>query len=172
MSVYLLIIYWKERSYGFDNFFRSNSSFLSIETINTLAPAGIFFGGSEVHQGRDCKGGRRVGGSGGGAPGRRRSFQKIWKKSLKNLQFLKNSQENFANFSIFFKFYRIFGENLDTNLENLDICICGGSGAEPPDASEFMEIWIEKSTETCNFCIVLHEFLPFFQIFKRILSSF
>ena len=38
-------------------------------TYISLAPAGIFSGGgrggSEVHQGRACKGGRRVGGSGG-----------------------------------------------------------------------------------------------------------
>ena len=33
-------------------------------------PRDFFGGGSEIHQGRACKGGRPVGGSGGGAPRR------------------------------------------------------------------------------------------------------
>ena len=70
-------------------------------------------------------------------------------------------------FQIFLKFYRIFGEYLYKNLEHLEICIClgFGGGAELPDASEFLEIWVEKSMETCDFWIVLMEFLPFFSNF-------
>ena len=61
----------------------------------SLAPAGIFSGGIDVHQGRACKEGRRVGGS-----GRRRSFQKISKKSMQNLHFLilKEISRFFQNF--------------------------------------------------------------------------
>ena len=72
---------------------------------------------------------------------------------MKNWQFFKNFQENFAIFSKnFWKFIRIFGENVDKNLENLEICTFRGvRWAEPPDASEFMEIWEEKSMETINF---------------------
>ena len=84
---------------------------------------------------------RRLGGSGVGEPtGHRRSFQQISKKSMKNLQFLTSFQGNFAIFSKFFKFYGIFGENLDKNLENFKLCICRGFGGGAPDASEFMEI--------------------------------
>ena len=36
---------------------------------------------------------------------------------MKNLQFFKNFQGNFAIFFNFFKFYRILGENVDKNLE-------------------------------------------------------
>ena len=87
---------------------------------------------------------------------------------MKNLQFLKKFQENLAIFSkFFFKFYRIFGENLDKNLENLEMCICTVSGAEPPDASEFMEIWVEKSMENWNIWIVLMENLHFSKFLKN-----
>ena len=48
----------------------------------TLAPAGIFPVGSEVHQGRACKGGRRVGGSGGG--GSPTDALEVFKKIVKN----------------------------------------------------------------------------------------
>ena len=60
---------------------------------------------------------------------------------MKNLQFLTIFKRISRFFQKLFKFYRIFGENLDKNLENLEICICMGLGGEPPDASEFMEIW-------------------------------
>ena len=72
---------------------------------HSLAPAGIFSGGgSEVHQGRSCKGGRRVGGSGGGAPRTpEKFFKKFVKKAEKNLQLFKKFQENFAIFSKFCK---------------------------------------------------------------------
>ena len=99
-------------------------------------------GGSKVHQGRACKGGRRVGGSGGRSPpDAGEILQKFVKKALKKLQLFKNFQEKFA---IFWKCYRIFGENVD---ENLEICICrgfGGGAEPPPEASEFTEIWLEK----------------------------
>ena len=71
------------------------------------------------------------GGSGGGTPGRRRTFQKICKKSMKNLQFCKKFVGNFAIFS---KFDQIFVENLDNNLENLEICVCRGFGGGAPPA--------------------------------------
>ena len=74
--------------------------------------------GSEVHQGRVCNGGRRVGaGSGAEHPGRRRNFQKICKKSMKNLEFLENFKRNFAIFQIFLKFYPIFGKSLEKYVE-------------------------------------------------------
>ena len=70
---------------------------------------------------------------------------------MQNLQFKKTVR----NFRDFFKIslkcyrsYRIFGENFDKNLE---ICIWGGSGAESPDANEFIEIWGENSMKTSNF---------------------
>ena len=81
--------------------------------MGALAPAGIFSGGSEVHQGRACKGGSRVEGSGRGAPPDAGDvFKKIVKKSMKNLQFKKDFQENCVICFKFFKFYRIFGEYL------------------------------------------------------------
>ena len=87
---------------------------------------------------------------------------------MKNLQFLKNCKENFAIFSIFLNIYRIFGENLDKNLE---ICICKGfgSGAEPPNQKNQ---WIEKSMETCNYLIVLMKILPFFNFLKNFIEFF
>ena len=50
--------------------------------ISTLAPAGIFVGGggSEVHQGRACKRGRRVGG-----PGAEPTAPRTQEKFSKNL---------------------------------------------------------------------------------------
>ena len=75
---------------------------INLNFLITLAPAGIFSGGSEVHQGRACKGGRRVGGSGAEPPDAGEVFKKFVKKSMKNLQFLKNFQENLAIFSNFF----------------------------------------------------------------------
>ena len=78
----------------------------------------------------------------GEPPGRRRSFQKSCKKVNEKFTIFKKISSKFSDFfKISLKFYRIFGENLDKYLENLEICICMGSGAEPPpDASEFMEI--------------------------------
>ena len=85
------------------------------------------------------------------SPERWRKFQKLCKKSKKNYDFL-NFQENFAIFSKYcWQFYRILGENLGKNLDILEIWIYSGSGAESPDASEFLEIWVEKSMENWNF---------------------
>ena len=67
-----------------------NTSFLKLS--KPLAPREFCQG--EVRSTKE--GGSRVGGSGGGAPGRRRRFQKICKKSMKNLEFFKNFQENLA----------------------------------------------------------------------------
>ena len=81
---------------------------------------------------------------------------------MKNLQFFTIFKKISRFFQFFLKFYRIFGENLDKNLEK---CICRGLGAETLDAREVMEIWVEKSMKTNNFLIVIMEFLPFLQIF-------
>ena len=61
---------------------------------------------------------------------------------MEKFQFLKKISRKFRDFfKDFLNFYRIIGENLDTNVKDLEICICKGfGGAEPPDASEFMEI--------------------------------
>ena len=45
-------------------------------------------------------------------------------------------------------------------------------GAEPPDANEFMEIWEEKSMETCNFWKILMEILASFQFFQEVYGIF
>ena len=99
-------------------------------TTTAFAPAEIFSGGgSEVHQGRACKGIRRVGGSGGGPP-RTPEFSKICKKLMENLQFFKKFSRKFRDFfKHFLKFYRIFGEDLDKNLE---LCICRWFGGRSP----------------------------------------
>ena len=76
-----------------------------------------FFGGSEVNQGRACKGGLPRGGSRGGAPGRR-SFQKICKKSMKILQFFENYKGNFAIFSQFLKSLSNFWRKFVLNIRN------------------------------------------------------
>ena len=74
----------------------------------SLATTGFFRGGgSEVHQRRACK---RVAGGfpGGGAPGLRRSFQKIVKNQWKFYNFIKFSRK----FRDFFKIHYIFIEFL------------------------------------------------------------
>ena len=50
------------------------------------------------------------GASGGGAPGRRRCFQKICKKTMKNLQFFENFKGNFAIFSKTLTFIDFFSQ--------------------------------------------------------------
>ena len=71
---------------------------------------------------------------------------------MKNLQFFKKFSRKFRDFfKNVFKFYLIFGKNLDKNLENLEIGISRGSGAEPPEASEYIKIRVENSMETFNF---------------------
>ena len=57
-----------------------------------------------VLQGRACKGVAAWGVPGGGAPSDAGEvFKKFVKKSMKNLQFFQNFQENFANFLKFFE---------------------------------------------------------------------
>ena len=70
-----------------------------------------FFRGGEA---RSTKGGLVRGVAAWGVPDAGEVFKKFVKKAMKNLQFFQNFQENFA---IFLKFYRIFGENLEKNLE-------------------------------------------------------
>ena len=71
---------------------------------------------------------------------------------MKNLAiFLKISNKISRFFQKFLKIYRFFGANLDKNLENVETCISRGSRGEPPVASEFLDIWVEKSMETCIF---------------------
>ena len=98
---------------------------------------------------RSTKGGliRRVAAWGvpGAEPPDAGGFQKFCKKSMKNKQFLKKISRKFRDFlKNSLKYYRIFGENLDKNLdknvENLEICISKGFGGEAPEASKFMEI--------------------------------
>ena len=92
---------------------------------------------------------------------------------MKNLQFFKKIFNKISRLFQFFLIYRIIGENLDRNLENLEICIYTGFlGRRLPDASEFIEIVVEKSMKTSNFCIVLNEFLPFFQFLKNFIEYF
>ena len=62
----------------------------------------FFRGGSEVHHGRASKGVAAWGVPGAEPPGRRRSFQKICKKSMKNLQFFKKFSRKFRDFFKFF----------------------------------------------------------------------
>ena len=74
-----------------------------------------------------------MGGSGGGPPGRSRSFQKICQKSMKTLQIFENFKRNFAIFSKIFKFlsnfWRKFGQKFRQNLE---MCICREFGGGAP----------------------------------------
>ena len=98
----------------------------------TLAPAGIFRGGggSEVHQGRACKGVAAW-----VVPdGRRRSFQKNCKKINEKFTFFKKFSRKFPDFfqkffTILQNFGRKFGENLrkfrNTHLQ-------GVRGTKPP----------------------------------------
>ena len=96
-------------------------------------------------------------------------FKKFITKSMNNLQFISKIFKKISKFvQNLFKFYRIFGENLE-------ICVCRGFGCLAPRRLQidgkitFMEFWNSeylKSMETCNFCILLNEFLPFSQLFK------
>ena len=85
---------------------------------------------------------------------------------MKKLQFLK----------IFNKFSRFFQKLIENYIEflaklwekirkfrNMHLYGIGGRNPPPPDDSEFMEIWVEKSMKTWNFWIVLMEIFPFFQ---------
>ena len=85
---------------------------------------------------------------------------------MKNLQFFKNLQENFA---IFFKnslkCYRILAKIWKIFRKFRNMHLYEVRGAEPPEASEIMEIWVEKSMKTSKFLIVIMEFLPVLQIF-------
>ena len=73
----------------------------------------FFAGRSEVHQGRPCKGGAAWGVQ-GPEPER---FSKNCKKAMKILRFKKVFMEISRFFQLFKKLYRIFGENLEKNLE-------------------------------------------------------
>ena len=109
-------------------------SFYTALENNTIFLHQFFRGGSEGHQGRACKGLAAWAVTGGGAPRTLEKFSKNVYKINEKLQFFKNFQENFAIFSKnFWKFYRIFGENVDKNLQKLEICICRGFwGRSPP----------------------------------------
>ena len=75
-----------------------------------------------------------------------------------------------SRFFPIFKFYRIFWRKFGQKFRNIDFE--GDRGAEPPEASEFMDSWVEKSMEICNFWIVLMEFLPFFKFLKEFYRIF
>ena len=68
---------------------------LQFESKN-IAPAGIFSGGSENHQGGLVRGSPRMGAV-GGAPRRLRSFE-FFKKSMKHLEFFDNFDQT-CNYS-------------------------------------------------------------------------
>ena len=80
---------------------------------------------------------------------------------MKNLAiFLKFTRKFRDFFKIFwnfieFYFWRKFGQQF-WYLRNMHSY--GVRGAETPDASEFLEIWVEKSMETCDFLIIRIEF--------------
>ena len=78
--------------------------------LSISARRNFFGGGSEVHQGRAYKGVATWGARGkGGAPRRRRSFQKICKKAMKILQFFKKFSRKFSDFfKILSNFWRKF----------------------------------------------------------------
>ena len=59
--------------------------------------------------------------------------------------------ENLPVFIIFWKFYRTFRENSGKNLGKFGNIHLEGVGAEPPEASEFIKILVDKSMETCNY---------------------
>ena len=81
---------------------------------------------------------------------------------MKKFQFFQNFQENFAIFSKFFRNFIEFLAKIWKKLRKLrNMHSSRVRGAEPSDASEFLEIWVEKSMETNSFWIVLIEFLPF-----------
>ena len=79
--------------------------------------------GSEVNLGRACKGGRRLGGSGGRAPprlflGRRRGYQ-FFLKSNERFTIYDNFNGKFCYYlKIFLKFYLIFSENFGKKLQS------------------------------------------------------
>ena len=127
-----------------------------------------FFGGvgSEVHQGRAFKGSPRGGFRGVEPPYVGKVFKEFVKKQLKFYNFLKISKE----ISLFFKkIYRIFGGNLDKNLE---MCICRGFGGEPPSLANLYKSEKKNQWKPAIFRIVLMEILPFFYKFLRNLSNF
>ena len=96
---------WTKNAYSleilrkFSKFLKRFLKKIAKNALFTLAHSGIISGGREVHQGRACKGVAAWGVPVGGAPGRRRSFQKICKKINEKLQFLKN----FKKISRFFQ---------------------------------------------------------------------
>ena len=97
-----------------------------------------------------CNGGRRVGGSGGEAPPDAGEVFKIFvKKSMKNVQFLKKFQENFAIFSKFFKILSNFWRKFGQKFRNMHLWGFGGRSLS--DASEFMEILVGKINGNLQF---------------------
>ena len=73
---------------------------------------------------------------------------------MKNLQFFQIFKEISRFFQIFLKvlshFWRKFGQEF-RKFWNIHLDAVPGCGGETPDASEFMEIRVEKSMETCDF---------------------
>ena len=56
----------------------------------------------------------------------------------------------------------------------MEICICRWFGGQspPPNATELMEIGVEKSMEARNFCIILMEPMPFLNFLKEFYRIF
>ena len=82
-------------------------------------------------------------------PGRRRSFQKRSKISMKNLQLYKIFASKFRDFfKGFLKLYRIFGENSDKVLE---MCICRGLVAAAPTLANLWKSQQKNQWKPANF---------------------
>ena len=114
-----------------------------ITELNAILSArrNSFRGGSEVHQGRACKGGHRVGGSGGlRPPDAGEVFQKSFKKINEKLQFFKIFKKISRFFQIFLRILSNFCRKFGKNLENLEICICRGfGGLSPPTLANLLK---------------------------------
>ena len=111
--------------------YKVQKQFRIINSEQSLAPTGIFReGGSEAHQGRACKGGRRVGAVG-------RELFIFFQKSMKNLQFLIILIDNLQFFP---KIFSNFCENWATISRTLEICICVGFGwgRRPPQPANLL----------------------------------
>ena len=68
------------------------------------------------------------------------------------MKYLDSSIGKFAIFSKILKNFIEFLAKIWTKIEKiLKYAFVGGSGAEPPDASEFMEIWVKKQWKIYNF---------------------
>ena len=59
--------------------------------------------------------------------------------------------ENLSFFKMFWHFYQIFHENFGKNYEKFINMHLNGDGGEAPEASKFIKIIVDESTETYYF---------------------